>query len=57
MLFVALATAGKQYIADFNPKELAKTAWAFATAGHHDLSQFAVFATAVQRRVREFTQN
>ena len=40
-LFTALATAAQRLMGDFNPQELANTAWAFETAGHKDALLFA----------------
>ena len=39
---------------DFNPQDLANTAWAFATAGQKDASLFAALATAAQRHMGAF---
>ena len=36
-------------MSEFSLQGLANTAWAFATAGQHDVSLFAAFATAAER--------
>ena len=45
-LFAALAGAAEQHVGDFNPQDLANTAWAFATAGQPDEQLFMAFRTA-----------
>ena len=39
---------------DFNPQDLANTAWAFATVGHEEKQLFTSLAAAVERRMKEF---
>ena len=39
---------------DFNPQNLANTAWTFATSGRKDEPLFAALATAAERRMRDF---
>ena len=53
-LFAALSTAAEWRMGDFNPQELANTAWAFATAGQNDALLFAALATAAERRMGDF---
>ena len=57
-LFTALAREAEGCMGNFNPQELANTAWAFATLGQLDAQLFTALARAVERRVGNFnTQN
>jgi len=49
-----LATAARPRIGDFDPENLANTAWALATAGQKDASLFASLAAAVQLQIGVF---
>ncbi len=46
MLFVALASAAKQCMDEFNAYDLANMTWAFATAGRSDELLFAALVKA-----------
>jgi len=52
-LFEALARMVEKRVGDFNTKNLANTAWAFAKAGRSNMALFVVLARAVERRVSE----
>ena len=39
---------------DFNPQELANTAWAFATAGEPNALQYTTLARSTERRMADF---
>ena len=54
ILFAAVAMAAQRRMRDFNPQNLANTAWAFATAGQKEALLFAALTTAVQRRMGDF---
>ena len=41
-------------MSDFNPQEVANTAWAFATVNYRDEKLFAALARAAERRLSEF---
>ena len=53
-LFDALASASVARVREFNPQELANTAWAYATAGHAAPQLLDALASASVARVREF---
>ena len=53
-LFAALARAALRRVADFNPQDIACTAWALATAAQDSPSLFAALARAALRRVAAF---
>ena len=44
-----LARAAKRRLSDFNPQDVANTAWASATAKYRDEKLFAALARAVER--------
>ena len=48
---MALAREAERRVGDFNPQNLANTAWAFAMAGLSDASLFGVLAKAAERHV------
>ena len=54
ILVAALATAAKRRLSDFNPQEVANTAWAFATVNYRDEKLFAALARAAERRLTHF---
>ena len=54
ILVAALSTAAKRRLSDFNPQDVANTAWAFATVNYRDEKLFAALARAAERRLREF---
>ena len=53
-LFTTLAREAERHIGDFNPQELANTAWAFAKVGLLDAQLFKVLAREAERRVGDF---
>ena len=53
-LFAALARAAERRLSDFNPQNVANTAWAFATVNYRDEQLFAALAIAAERRLSEF---
>ena len=50
-LFAALAKEAERRVVDFNPQELANTAWAFATLGQADAQLSTTLAREAERRV------
>ena len=54
-LFGALARAAERRLSEFNPQDVANTAWAFAAVKHRDEKLFAALARAAERRLSEFT--
>jgi len=50
----AMATEAAWCVSDFDPQDLANTAWAFSTAGRAAPVLFDAIAAEVLRRVREF---
>ena len=53
-LFAALALEAQLRVSEFNPQELANTAWAFAKVGQEDKQLFAALAKKVLLQVSEF---
>ena len=53
-LLAALARAAEKRLSDFNPQEVANTAWAFATVNYRDEKLFAALARAAERRLSDF---
>ena len=53
-LFAALATAAERRLSEFNPQNVANTAWAFATVNYRDEKLFAALAIAAARRLSDF---
>ena len=53
-LFTPLARPAEQRLSEFNPQELANTAWAFATVKQSDEKLFTALARAAEQRVSEF---
>ena len=54
LLFGTLARAAVRRVSEFKPRELANTAWAFATVNRPDDRAFMALARAAARRVSEF---
>ena len=54
VLFTTLASAAEQQVSKFNVRDLANTAWGFATVGQSDEKLFAALAGAAQRLASEF---
>ena len=54
ILVAALATAAERRLSNFNPQNVANTAWAFATANYRDEKLFAALAIAAEQRLSEF---
>ena len=54
ILVRALAKAAKRRLSDFNPQDVANTAWAFATVTFRDEKLFAALARAAERRLSDF---
>ena len=54
-LFLALARAVDQRVADFAAQDLANIAWAFAKAGRSGVPWFAACAGVAKRRMCMFT--
>ena len=54
MLLAALARAAKWQLSEFNPQEVANTAWAFATVNYRDEKLFAALSRVSERRLSEF---
>ena len=52
ILVAALATAAKRRLSDFNPQDVANTAWAFATVNYRDEKLFAALARVAERSSR-----
>ena len=52
-LFTALAKEAERRVGDFNPQDLANTAWAFATLGHVDVQLFMALASEAERRLSD----
>ena len=50
----ALAIAAEWRLCEFNPQNVANTAWAFATVNCRDEKLFAALAIAAKRRLSEF---
>ena len=48
MLVAALARAAERRLRDFNPQNVANTAWAFATVKYRDEKLFAALAIAAE---------
>ena len=55
MLAAELATAAERRLSDFNPQEVANTAWAFATVNYRDEKLLAALAIAAERRLSAFS--
>ena len=55
MLAAALATAAERRLSEFNPQDVANTAWAFATMNYRDEKLFPALAIAAERRLSEFS--
>ena len=53
MIGAALVRASERRLSDFNPQEVANTAWAFATVNYRDEKLFAALAIAAERRQSE----
>ena len=53
-LLTALAREAERRLDDFNPQELANTAWSFATASHQDAQLFAALARVAELRLGDF---
>ena len=53
-LFTALTREAERRVRDFNPQNLANTAWAFATLGQPDAPLFTALAREAERRVHDF---
>ena len=49
-----MARAAERRLSEFNPQELANTAWAFATVNHRDEKLFAALASAAERQLSDF---
>ena len=56
ILVAALATAAERRLSDFNPQNVANTAWAFATVNYRDEKLFAALARATECRLSYFNQ-
>ena len=54
MLGAALARAAERRLSDFNPQDVANSAWAFATVKDRNEKLFAALARAAERRLSEF---
>ena len=52
-LFAALAKVALRLLSEFNPQEVANTAWAFATVNYRDRKLLAALAVAAERLLRE----
>ena len=44
----------ERHLSEFNPQNVANTAWAFATVNYRDDKLFAALAVAAERRLSEF---
>ena len=53
-LFAALARAAERRLSDFNPQDVANTAWAFAAVKYQDEKLFSALARASERRLSKF---
>ena len=53
-LFTTLAREAERRVGNFNPQNLANTAWAFATLGQPDSQLFSALAREAERRVGNF---
>ena len=53
-LFAAIAKVAKQCVDKFNARELANTAWAYATVSQEDANLFTLLARTAEWRVGEF---
>ena len=51
---MALAREAERRVCDFNPQELANTAWAFATLGQVDAELFMTLAREAEWRMGNF---
>ena len=51
-IFAALAIAAERQPSEFNPQEVANTAWAFATVNYGDEKLITVLAITAERRLR-----
>ena len=47
--------AAERRLSDFNPQDVANTAWAFATVNYRDEKLFAALAIAAERRLSGFS--
>ena len=48
-IFTALARAAERRLSEFNSRNVANKAWAFATVSHRDEKLFAALARAAER--------
>ena len=53
-LFTTLARSAECRLGEFNPQDLASTAWAFATAGQSEEKLFAALARATELQLSDF---
>ena len=53
-LFAVLALEAEQRLHEFNPQQLANTAWAFATKGHSEHKLFEALAREIQQQPSAF---
>ena len=54
MLFAALTIAAERWLSNFNPQEVANTAWALATVNYRAEKLFASLAIVSERRPSDF---
>ena len=54
LLFAALARVSERRLSEFDPQNVANTAWAFATTNHRDEKLFRALARAAEWRLSEF---
>ena len=53
-LFTAVAEEAERRLSEFNPQNLANTAWAFATLGQADTRLFTALAYEASRHIFKF---